>query len=364
MHIQLLTCWLFTHSCSGPSTSRWLYIFVFLLVFTIVTHMCLPMPAHPSLCPFTCACLGMPCFPTLGGIEALSLWPTSLLPPWHFGPMFFLPQCVCYPIQLFIFWAFIWWPPACFSVVHIHTTHPPTPLPAVTCMHLPTPAFLPVPTHLHLLYAPNHLPTPTSACPCTSASASSALPLTSCLVWVQMTQEWTWQQEYSSVHEFNLFFSLCSCLFLCCSDSHHSPTYASACCCPHALAYPHFPTVLAHHVHLPPPALPLPAHAHAHAPAHVHPHTPTPTHCCACPCLPAYAWVSSLYFFFFMLVLIANPHCLHHCLALAIPIPQWAMSTCAMATKCLLSYPWLCPPAMPATWPTFPPLAMPATFVP
>ena len=126
------------HSCSGPSTSRWVYMFVFLFVFTIITHMCLPMPAHPSLCPSTCACLGMPCFPTLGGIKALSLQPRSLLPPWLFGPTFFLPWHVHYPIQLFIFWAFIWWPPACFSVVDIHATHPPMPLPAVACAHLPT----------------------------------------------------------------------------------------------------------------------------------------------------------------------------------------------------------------------------------
>ena len=176
MHIQLSTGWLFMHSCSGPSTSRWVYIF---LVFTIVTHMCLPMPAHPFLHPSTCACLDMPCFPILGGIRALSLQPTSLLPPWHFGPTFFLPQHIHYPIQLFIFWAFIWWPPACFSIVHIYTTYPSTPLPAVTHTHLPTPTFLPVPTCLHLLYAPDHLLTPTSACLYASASTLPASPLTS-----------------------------------------------------------------------------------------------------------------------------------------------------------------------------------------
>ena len=156
------------------------------------------------------------------------------------------------------------------------------------------------------------------------------------------------------------FFSLCSCLFLCCSDLCHSPTYASACCWPCALAYPCFPTVPTCHVHPPLPALPLPVHAHMPSPACVCPYTPTPTHCCACPCLPAYAWVSSLYFFFFMLVLTASPHCLCHCLALAIPIPQWVMSACPMAIKCSLSHPWPCPPPMPVTWPTFLPLAMPA----
>ena len=71
---------------------------------------------------------------------------------------------------------------AYFLVVHIHATHPPTSLPAVACVHLPTPTFPPVPTCLHLLYAPNHLPTPTSACLCASTSALSALPLTSCPV--------------------------------------------------------------------------------------------------------------------------------------------------------------------------------------
>ena len=40
------------------------------------------------------------------------------------------------------------------------------------------------------------------------------------------------------------------------------------------------------------------------------------------------------------------------------------MSRCAMATKCLLSCPWLHPPATPVPWPTFLPLAMPAVFVP
>ena len=340
----------------------------------------------------------------------------TLLPPWDFGPTFFLPQHVHYTIQLFIFWAFIWWPPVCFSVVHIHATYPSTPLPAVTHMHLPIPAFLPVPACLHLLYAPKHLSTHTSPCLCTSASTLSALPptshpvlplpsglksvhptdprmnlaagiyfgvwvqplfffvlmlislffrftplahlhlcqlspactclpLLSCLflltstccmhpttclhpplpahahpppphlpyLWplsqcfpclqdwkecIQTTQEWTRWQEYSLMYEFNLFFSLCSCLFLCCLDSYHLPTYTSACCHLHALVYLYFPTLPACHVHLPPSALALPAHAHVPSPAHVHPYTPTTMHCYACPCLPAYAWVSSLYFFF------------------------------------------------------------------
>ena len=52
------------------------------------------------------------------------------------------------------------------------------------------------------------------------------------------------------MHEFNIFF-LCAYTYFCCSDSFHLPTYASAHCHLCILAYPCFPTVPAHHVHLP-----------------------------------------------------------------------------------------------------------------
>ena len=94
----------------------------------------LPMPAHPSLHPFTCAYLGMPCFPTLGGIEAL--------PP-------------------------------------------------------------------------------------------SARTLSN-----------------STLHFLGIYL-MAPCVFLCCSHSRHSPTYASACCRPRALAYPRFPA----RARSPPPAV-------------------------------------------------------------------------------------------------------------
>ena len=99
-------------------------------------------------------------------------------------------------------------------------------------------------------------------------------------------------------------------------------------------------------------------HLHVFAPIHLPPRTVVPAPACL------HAWVSSLYFSFFILVLTASPHCLRHRPALAVPIPQWATSVCATATKCSLSRPWPRPPAAPAPWPTFPPLAVPAAFVP
>ena len=193
--------------------------------------------------------------------------------------------------------------------------------------------------HLCLcLLSPMHTCLPLLSCPCLLAYTHLCLPvhihlhltsdLSPSVSLAFRIEKCASKQPKNELSSRNIVQCISSTSFFLCAHTYFSVVQIHATCPPIPLS-----TVTC--MHLPTPAFPPCLLAMCtclhllclclHMCMHLHLHVFTPIHLPPCTVVPAPAclpaWVSSLYFFFFMLVLTASPHCLHHCLALAILIP-------------------------------------------